>query len=510
MSISLGICLSSCIEETESPQIELTDNSKIATIKTWFEENESSLRVSKSGANYRTGDQELILPFFEKEPDWDKFHHYYFPDGREVYEINLENEEMFVPMAEGDSSNESLAQRAIQDILFVKHPTENRFDPLIVRYYPDAETSKREFEKINYQMIDENWSGEVDLFTYDEHYFMGFEIVQGQIIATRYAEVIPDGSKNRQGTENLLIRCQLSTTDWFRIERNAQGVIISQKYIDSTSSYSCSQSGPSSGAGGGGVYSYGGGDGGGGGLRFTYNPPSVPGPDITNLKIEVDNSFNNNPYLKCILGKLQLAQFVKDLALFDQTSQQGRNVTLKVGDIPKRPGYMTAANAETDDSLGPYNIQITINKNIVNSNSLELARIILHEMVHAELFVANFHANGSSIDGNFNANFNTYIQKYSKGGDAAIQHNYMAEKIVNKIGAVLSQVHGNLGKQAFLNNPNVKNAFPKGVSSDFYTALAWSGLHESDKWKYNLPEREIYKKWQELADKNLTDDCKTN
>jgi hypothetical protein len=448
----------------------------------------------------------LILPFFEKEPDWDKFHQYSFPDGREVYEINLENEEMFVPMAEGDSSNEGLAQRAIQNILFVKHPTENRFDPLIVRYYPDAETSKRGFESINYQMIDAEWTGIVDLFTYDEHYFMGFEIVQGQIIATRYAEVIPEGSKNRQGTENLLYRCQHVTTDWYQIS-SVGGREISRVWLNSTSSYSCSMSGPSSGAGGGGVYGYGDG-GGGGGIRFTYNPPSVPRPDITNLRIEIDDSFKNNPYLKCILGKLQLAQFVKDLALFDQTSQQGRNVTLKVGDIPKRPGYMTAANAETDDSLGPYNIQITINKDIVNSSSLELARIILHEMVHAELFVANFHENGSSIDGNFNANFNTYIQKYSKGGDAKIQHNYMAEKIVNKIGAVLSQVHGNLGKQAFINNPNVKNAFPKGIPSDFYKGLAWAGLHESDKWKYNLPEREIYKKWQQLASDNLDKECK--
>lgn len=506
MSISLGICLSSCIEETESPQIELTDHSKIATIKTWFEENESSLRVSKSGANYRTGDQELILPFFEKEPDWDKFHQYSFPDGREVYEINLENEQVFLSIAESDTTKGSLAERTIQNILFVKHPTENRFNPLIVRYYPDAETSKREFEKINYQMIDENWSGEVDLFTYDEHYFMGFVIVQGQIIATRYAEVIPDGSKNRQGTENLLYRCQHVTTDWYQIS-SVGGYEISRVCLNSTSSYSCSMSAPS---GGGGVYSYGGGDGGGGGLRFTYNPPSVPGPDITNLRIEIDNSFNNNPYLKCILGKLQLAQFVKDLALFDQTSQQGRNITLKVGAIPKRPGYMTAANAETDDSLGPYNIQITINKNIVNSNSLELARIILHEMVHAELFVANFHANGSSIDGDFNANFNNYIQKYSKGGDAEIQHNYMAEKIVNKIGAVLSQVHGNLGKQAFLNNPNVKNAFPKGIPSDFYNGLAWAGLNKTDKWRNNLPERNIFEKWQDLADKNLTNDCKPN
>lgn len=137
----MNLLLTSCVDEPEAPKIEVAKNTPVAKVRAWFEENKTKLRLPERGSNLRTESQELILPFFEKEPDWDKFHHYYFPDGREVFEISLENTQKFVPSTASDNDQENLAKRMIQNILFVKHPTENRFDPLIVRYYPDEETS---------------------------------------------------------------------------------------------------------------------------------------------------------------------------------------------------------------------------------------------------------------------------------------------------------------------------------------------------------------------------------
>lgn len=131
-------------------------------------------------------------------------------------------------------------------------------------------------------------------------------------------------------------------------------------------------------------------------------------------------------------------------------------------------------------------------------------------MIHAELFVANYHKGGSSIDGDFNANFNTYIKKYYNEGYPGIHHNYMAENLVNKIGTALSFIHPNLGKQQFLNNPIVKNGFPNGLPSDFYRGLAWSGLQATDMWRYNLPERNSYERYQDLANAALSNDCNSN
>lgn len=133
-----NLFLISCVQEAEVPTAIRSESGQLAKIKAWFEENESKLRLSDGGTNLRMASQELILPFFEKEPDWDQFHHYYFPDGREVFEISLANATKYFPTTMLDSfPNRNPAEVVIQNILFIKHPTEERFDPVIARYYPD-------------------------------------------------------------------------------------------------------------------------------------------------------------------------------------------------------------------------------------------------------------------------------------------------------------------------------------------------------------------------------------
>jgi hypothetical protein len=236
----MNLLLTSCVDEPETPTVELEDTTQIAKVKAWFEENKTKLRLPERGSNLRTESQELILPFFEKEPNWDKFHHYYFPDGREVFEISLENIQKFVPSTTGDPDQENLAKRMIQNILFVKNQTENRFDPLIVRYYPDEETSKRDFKEINYQMIDEKWSGVVDLFTYDEHFFIGFEIHKGQVLSTRKMEVEGESSRRHFGSEQMDYRCSTTTTDWYQIAYVYDTNTWVIQTLSPTRTYSCS------------------------------------------------------------------------------------------------------------------------------------------------------------------------------------------------------------------------------------------------------------------------------
>ena len=144
--------LQACVPEPEAPKIELNETGQLAKVRTWFEENKTKLRLPERGSNLRSESQELILPFFEKEPDWDKFHHYYFPDGREVFEISLENATKYFPTSMLDSfPNRNPAEVVIQNILFVKHPTQERFDPVIARYYPENSGSVISFEEMNYQ-----------------------------------------------------------------------------------------------------------------------------------------------------------------------------------------------------------------------------------------------------------------------------------------------------------------------------------------------------------------------
>lgn len=179
----MNLLLTSCVPEPEAPQIAVQESNQLAKVRTWFEENKSKLRLPERGSNLRSESQELILPFFEKEPDWEKFHHYYFPDGREVFEISLENATKYFPTSMLDSfPDRNPAEVVIQNILFIKHPTLERFDPVIARYYPANSASEKSFEEINYLAIDNDWSGIIEMFTYDERHFVGFEIKEGELI----------------------------------------------------------------------------------------------------------------------------------------------------------------------------------------------------------------------------------------------------------------------------------------------------------------------------------------
>ncbi|MDE0561526.1 hypothetical protein OU792_16130 [Algoriphagus sp. NF] len=494
--------LSACIPEPENPTIQLSETSQLAQVRDWFEANKTKLRLPDRGTNYRTESQELILPFFEKGPDWEQFHHYYFPDGREVFEVSLENENLYIPKAKDAGASEEYVDY-FQNILFVKHPTLPKFDPLIIRYYPDKNTSNREFSEISYEMIDEKWSGWIDLFTYDEHYLMGYKVTEGELTHTREMQKNPENARkiavSSENKSDEAIHCYPVATDWYDGRTG--------EYLDTTWAQTCEwQRGGSRSGGGRGDGGYeeekprGGADSPGGGCKKCYDPPEVPAPT---LRVEIDQTVKDNPYLMCILKKLELSKFVNDLALFDGTAQNGRNVILKVGETEN-----PEANAETNDDLGPYHIQIILNQNRLGRNSLEMARTFLHEMIHAELFRAIFHKNGTPLDRNFEANFAKYMLLYK--GDAAIHHNYMAENMVNKMASVLSQIHSHLGKQSFLNDPDVIAAFPKGLPSGFYHGIAWNGLKWTDKWRYNLPERSSYEKYQKVGADNLTDNCNSN
>ena len=467
--LTVNLLMTSCVEEPKAPQIEFHEDANIAQVKSWFEENKTKLRLPERGSNFRTESQELILPFFEKEPDWNKFHHYYFADGREVYEMNLENDQVYIPSLESAEVDEDYADDVIQNILFIKHPTEDRFDPLIVRYYPDEETSKRDFKEINYQMIDEKWSGMVDLFTYDEHYFIGFQIEKGQITNTRSFTTNTSNGKFHIGKENMDVRCYVKETVWVNI--TIAGNVVTINGLNSTWSQFCTIGGGGSNPPGGGSNSPGGGSysfpisGGSGG----YNPPDVPMPM---LRIYIDDSISTNPRLSCIVNKLSMTAFVTSIADFTKTKDSQQNSVIKLGSLSlDRAGQTQSRNGIQE---------ITINSNTLNRPDLLIAKTIIHELVHAEINVALRNKGQTVLDNNFPANFDKFINVIygTNNTHGDLHHKYMAENLLNIMGSALMDVHKNYFSDDFqkLNNFMKSNGSPKGVSTDFYVNLFWQGL----------------------------------
>lgn len=467
------LALVGCMQEPEPPKPGQTALDQTTQVQAWFEANKGSLRLPERGSNFRTESQELILPFFEKEPDWDKVHHYFFPDGREVFEVNLENKEIFIPSLGEQQQDQGLARRSIQNILFVKHPTEARFDPLIVRYYPDVENSKRDFKDINYQMIDEKWSGTVDLFTYDEHFFIGFEIDKGRILATRKVEVTGESGRRGMGPEQLDIRCSVTTTDWIQIYYNYETKRIEFITLSPTRSYSCAVGGPQGeGSGAGGNYAYLPGDSfpRTGGALGSYNPPDVPLPM---LRIYIDSSITDDPRLSCIVDKLALSEFVSSIAEFTKTKGQSSPVTLTLGETPLGGNGLKVNGQGKKNPDGTFTIVINDESKALWS-SLAFAKTIFHELLHVEIWRA-LENGGITPLPHFPANLDAFDKLYGSGQDA--HHSYMAEVLMPTMGRELMLLHQTHFPEEFKKfNDHVTWAYPKGVSVDFYENLFWGGM----------------------------------
>ncbi|WP_146064401.1 hypothetical protein [Algoriphagus boritolerans] len=390
----MNLLLTSCVEEPEAPKIEVNENAQIAQVKSWFEKNKTKLRLPERGSNFRSESQELILPFFEKEPDWDKFHHYYFPDGREVFEVSLKNEQIFFPWPESKKeSKEKIRSRVIQNILFVKHPTINRYDPLIARYYPE-ENSKRNFKEINYQMIDQKWSGIVDIFTYDEHYFIGFEIEKGQILNSRKVEQIADGNRKSINSENKDYKCSVvtTTTDWYQITYVLE---TNTWYVEalsptSSTSYSCPMDYGIDNTTSGGNYTCG-----GDGLQWyssstgtsSYDPPDVPLPI---LKILISIS-DENPCIKNAAQNAVSADFANEItSLINGIFQENEDYRLEIESFDLDDNTLDGIHFFSGSSNNSYGtFSIVINSTLENSSKEYITATIFHEFLHAYLGYLN-------------------------------------------------------------------------------------------------------------------------
>ncbi|WP_194974227.1 hypothetical protein [Aquiflexum lacus] len=433
------------------------------------------MHIGESKDNYRTESHELILPFFEKEPDWDKFHIFRFPDGREVYEINLANAELYFPVYLLDSLPGMIPQKTvIQNIMFVENTQTQRFDPLIVRYFPDNEESLREFGKIYYGMIDMDWSGMVDIWTYDERHFISFTIREGTITSSLQTLNKDPNSHQPTGT-NLL------TTEPCR------EVVIPRNYVDVdgvntvsfTVTYHCTSggggsssggstgssygndSGTSWGSGGTGTYEYGGSGSYGTVGGTTYTPPVITSPTIRIELIDMEElSDCHQDIINDLIGSTQF-EFFRIFRLFygDKPIPKNYNVKFQYG-VCGNPN----ANACTSPNLDNGWATITINSsNLKNSSDLSFARTILHETLHAYFLFEALYPSNCDLQ----CLLNNYLIRYN-----STSHNNMTH-------------HALFTETKFLNDISVelKNyGQSKGYSftDQFYNDLSWGGLTRTE------------------------------
>ncbi|MBN7814761.1 hypothetical protein [Algoriphagus pacificus] len=435
-------------------------------VKAWFEENKTKLRLPERGSNLRSESQELILPFFEKEPDWDKFHHYYFPDGREVYEVNLQNKEtpIFGNLLDSIRSIPS-EELVIQNIMFIKNPEFERYDPIIARYYPKGELDVKSFKKMNYTKINEYWSGKLELFTYDEHHFIGFEFEEGKIINEITYSKNNTGAKVKD-YKNADVRCTTYVLPVTNCVLTSSGTYCSSNYNDLVNVTYCS----TGGSGGNYIYTYGGNDGTGSGTYIDpsgvtgteYIVPIIPAPETFIL-----NQFSN-PCGSQIFKQLMKASILKSsIGNLNQANaiiqllQDANDVEfiVKNSDLTSATGNTTKTKRYINSTSDKLEILIEFdNDYLENATRLSIARTMLHETIHAFL-VYNFYKDPTGEFKQGLQNFAT-TKGYTDMND--VHHNFMPQ-YVDAIGyslAVWNQVYGNSGN----------------IPRSYFDDLAWGGL----------------------------------
>lgn len=122
-----------------------------------------------------------------------------------------------------------------------------------------------------------------------------------------------------------------------------------------------------------------------------------------------------------------------------------------------------------------YIITIDINNNKLNRPNLSIARTIIHETIHAEMFrkIMSILDNGGDLNGLTKSEWTQKLSKgdypgifdyYSRYGVNDMQHQQMAAHYVSTISNYLSE-------------------FQSGLSPNIYNSLAWTGLKNTQAWK---------------------------
>ena len=188
----------------------------------------------------------------------------------------------------------------------------------------------------------------------------------------------------------------------------------------------------------------------------------------------LDSTFTDIDKAKCTYQQLTNNINFKNL-IENFTGEESPNLTFKIEsnldcNNANNPTGCTSSNLESNNSM-----TISIDQDYVNNNqtpTLFIAETIVHEVIHANLYLALYnHEQGSTVNlpdiNDFPAIYEQYRQY--KGW----QHEFMAGEYTNLIANILQSIHPLLNDETFL----ISLADYDMTLEDFYTCIAYIGLN---------------------------------
>ncbi len=153
-------------------------------------------------------------------------------------------------------------------------------------------------------------------------------------------------------------------------------------------------------------------------------------------------------------------------------------------------------------------IVIRLNSQTLDRSMLRIARTLLHEMIHAELYrVINEAGYRNQLEAYIANTGNLIIAAWAfLQGNSFFQHEEMAKDYIDEISEGLRQLHPFLSSQAFINynNNNLNWSW-----DSYFTHLAYAGLSETQAYNnfYNTIEKRTDRNNYLLTETMETNDC---
>lgn len=234
------------------------------------------------------------------------------------------------------------------------------------------------------------------------------------------------------------------------------------------------------------------------GIPF-YEPDPIEDAEIWELGICEMDAFKNNACVQDVWTKMK------------ENNVAYNSLSAFLGDKPIAELCFNIKNLNNDSIngnahlTGTYSnalVTISLNSTQLNRPKLSIARTIIHESIHAELYAKVVQAGGTSNFENYVSNnpgksefeLLWYFIKENIDSDANWQHEYMADYYIGAISSALKELKDDLLSPSFQNYVDgsvfyvpgdTPGAPPVAINwdwDDFYEALAWEGLTKTVEW----------------------------
>jgi hypothetical protein len=461
--------LSACKQEiTEVNPISISKITVLDKAKQWFAKHQLNKSGQKSGSN--------PLLQAEREPDWadTTLQQHRKADLIEM-PLKYDGQQL---MAQYRDLRTGIMKTGITKILLRENPDET-FSPIIMRIFADSAYLAQvgnQLADVSFKHIPADFSGSIYFFDWSEQYLGINEYLNGILTHSSIGNKNKSDSPDCEAFQAVFVYYVNDTT------REPGGYEIGSIVIIVCSSGGSMSGGDDTSGGTGGSNpdegssgepseNPGGGGNSGPGSGLGFDPYCIDcGSTIPDLKLTREPTFKANAKAQCVYDRIAQIPEVKALMADFANLAYGFNVSMALEPLPVgRDGQTVAINS----NYSAGQVRITINSNtIAQMSEVELAKNIIHELIHAHILAQIAKVGGMIGLSNLPIlnDFYNRTKKLGKYDHGTAQHEYMATAYHETLAQATRAFHQNQYDIAY------------------YRALAWQGLHKTTKYPGNFDE----------------------